>query len=121
MTLGGSIHALEPLIYAFDRQKVVMISEPSVFLGAAWLPYRRDQGHMRHLLQQCRQRTDISMIFCHADVKGALMNDGMRSLEGLHISEFPAQKPVYSGHFHKPHTVCKASYCFILSHAVSAY
>ncbi len=105
MTLGGNIHALEPLTYAFNRDKVVLLSEPSVFLGAAWLPYRREHATMQLLLQQCCLRDDIDVIYCHADVKGAYMNDGIRSLDGLQIDEFPAKKPVYSGHFHKPHTV----------------
>ena len=47
----------------------------------------------------------ISIIFCHADIQGASMNDGMRCREGLDISAFPPNLPIYSGHFHKPHTV----------------
>jgi len=33
------------------------------------------------------------------------MNDGMRCREGLEITSFPADLPIYSGHFHKPHTM----------------
>ena len=33
------------------------------------------------------------------------MNDGMRSREGLSLGLFPSNKAVYSGHFHKPHTM----------------
>ena len=36
------------------------------------------------------------------------MNDGMRSREGMDVGDFPPHMPVYSGHFHKPHTVKKA-------------
>ena len=54
---------------------------------------------------QSLQRKDISMIFCHADVQGAFMNDGMKCREGIEVSQFPANIPIYSGHFHKPHTV----------------
>ena len=59
----------------------------------------------------------ISIIFCHADIQGASMNDGMRCREGLDISAFPPNLPIYSGHFHKPHTVstthrtCMSSEC----------
>ena len=33
------------------------------------------------------------------------MNDGMRCRDGLDISSFPSNVPIYSGHFHKPHTM----------------
>ncbi len=135
MTLGGAVHALEPLSYAFSTGQIVMISEPSLCLDAMWIPYRRDQRLMKSILSQCvasppmsststsssfsspaltvednlQQNTAMKrkakVIFCHADVKGAFMNDGMRSREGLEISDFPSNVPIYSGHFHKPHTV----------------
>ena len=50
-----------------------------------------------------------SAVFCHADVQGAMMNDGMASREGVDVAAFPPHMPVYSGHFHKPHTVHRAS------------
>ncbi len=74
-------------------------------MGALWVPYRRDLSVLRAVLRAGAATPGISMIFCHADVKGAFMNDNMRSKEGLDISSFPINVPIYSGHFHKPHTV----------------
>jgi hypothetical protein len=108
VTLGGKVHSLEPLQYAFKPGQILMIHEPAVCLGALWVPYRRDAALMKNILQQAGTRADISMVFCHADVKGAYMNDNMRSMEGLDITCFPTNLPIYSGHFHKPHTISKA-------------
>ena len=159
------MHALEPLVYAFKSGQILLISEPSICLGALWLPYRRDPAVMRAVLTAAAARTattakavpsaaastvapsaeqlsssgvsfetenevqqhsssssgdgssscttyisdpnnsTVSMVFCHADVRGALMNDNMQSKEGLEVSAFPPRVPVFSGHFHKPHTV----------------
>ena len=82
-----------------------MINEPSVCMGALWIPYRREGAVMKGVLAEAGLRSDVSMVFCHADVRGAYMNDNMRSKEGLDISCFPKNLPIYSGHFHKPHTV----------------
>ena len=54
---------------------------------------------------QLIENKKVSIIFCHADIQGASMNDNMRCKEGLDISAFPPNLPIYSGHFHKPHTV----------------
>ena len=51
--------------------------------------------------------SSVSIIFCHADVRGAFMNDGARCRDGLDIAEFPRDLPIYSGHFHKPHTMTR--------------
>ena len=48
-------------------------------------------------------------IFCHADVTGAYMNDQIISLGGVPPYLFPPRVRIYSGHFHKPHTVTHAS------------
>ena len=71
---------------------------------------RRDPKLMKSILEAGTNGVagDISMIFCHADVRGAFMNDNMRCREGLDIGAFPQNMPIFSGHFHKPHTV---SYC----------
>jgi hypothetical protein len=74
-------------------------------MGALWIPYRRNHHLMVDILDQAKNRSDISAIFCHADVKGAWMNDGIQSREGIDVASFPSNMKVYSGHFHKPHTV----------------
>jgi DNA repair exonuclease SbcCD ATPase subunit len=108
VTLGGAVHALEPLVYAFHPDQVLLISEPTVCLGALWVPYRRDPALMKSILAAGRDNPDVGIIFCHADVRGAYMNDGMRSREGIEMSFFPSGVPIYSGHFHKPHTMTKS-------------
>jgi hypothetical protein len=99
------VHALEPLKYAFRPEQILMIDEPAVCLGALWVPYRRDQALMKRVLAAASSRNDVSMVFCHADVRGAYMNDNMQSREGMDITDFPKHIPIFSGHFHKPHTV----------------
>jgi hypothetical protein len=109
VSLGGAIHALEPLQYAFRRpDQLLLLSEPSVCLDALWLPYRRETETISPLLLEAGQWAKdgrLGAVFCHADVKGALMNDLQRSRRGLDIASFPAHIPIYSGHFHKPHNV----------------
>jgi len=65
VSLGGSVHALEPLRYAFLPDQILMISEPTVCLGALWIPYRRNASVMKSVLASVTGRNDISMIFCH--------------------------------------------------------
>lgn len=105
VTLGGTIHALEPVMYAFGQEQALLISEPTICLGALWIPYRRDPSLMKSILNSAATNPDINIIFCHADVKGAFMNDGMKCKEGIELSNFPSHIPIFSGHFHKPHTV----------------
>ena len=104
MTLGGAVHSLEPLKYAFHPDGVLLISEPTVCMNALWIPYRRDHSVLKQILRDGMVRKDVAF-FCHADVKGAFMNDNIRSKEGIDISTFPPNLPMFSGHFHKPHTV----------------
>jgi len=105
VSLGGAVHALEPLVYAFKPDQAVLLSEPALYMNALWIPYRRDTAVMSAILQAGTEDKDTSIIFCHTDVQGAFMNDGMRSREGLSIDAFPENLPIYSGHFHKPHTM----------------
>ena len=41
---------------------------------------------MQAILEASMKRNDLNIIFCHADVKGAYMNDGMKYL--LHFNVF---------------------------------
>ncbi|RYH21300.1 hypothetical protein EON65_20985 [archaeon] len=108
VNLGGSIHALEPLVYAFAPNQALLINDPAVCMDALWLPYRRDNQLLQRILKSTPR--DVTMVFCHADVRGAYMNDGIRSKEGLEVDSFPKNMPIFSGHFHKPHTVCLYGY-----------
>ena len=108
VTLGGSVHSLEPLQYAFAKDQILMISDPCICLGALWIPYRRDHELLKSILADGFKREDFNAIFCHAEVQGAYMNDNIKSKDGISVDLFPHNKIVYSGHFHKPHTVKKS-------------
>ncbi|KAL7542726.1 hypothetical protein ACHAWF_007242 [Thalassiosira exigua] len=82
----------------------LIFSRPSKFLGATFVPHTRDKSTMEAILAS-DEVASSSALFVHADVKGASMNDLVRSEHGLSASTFPARKRVYSGHFHKPHEV----------------
>ena len=49
--------------------------------------------------------TPPKALFVHADVRGASLNSLYTSTSSLLPSHFPANLPVFSGHFHLPHTV----------------
>ena len=135
VTLSGNVHSLQPLMYVFAPGQVLLISEPTICMGALWIPYRRNPNMMKAILSagkftknmdeidnidsieniekdiilknKLKENEKVSIIFCHADIQGASMNDGMRCREGLDISAFPPNLPIYSGHFHKPHTMTR--------------
>eukprot|EP00903_Cladosiphon_okamuranus_P005576 g5550.t2 len=105
VTLGGGVHALTPLQFAFtDPKQALVLSEPTLFLDALWIPHRRNNADMEALLGSEEAR-GARAIFCHVDIKGAAMNDGISSYSGIPRSAFPNNVPTFSGHFHKPHTV----------------
>ncbi|CAN0415868.1 unnamed protein product, partial [Ectocarpus sp. 8 AP-2014] len=97
-----------------------VLSEPTLFLGALWIPHRRNNTEMEGLLgseeargaghpSTCYQTLYASLacraIFCHVDIKGAAMNGDVSSHSGIPRSAFPPNVPAFSGHVHKPHTL----------------
>ncbi|BBN06555.1 hypothetical protein MPTK1_3g22150 [Marchantia polymorpha subsp. ruderalis] len=100
VNMGGQMHALmvlgavNPLIRVFD--------EPAEFLGALWLPFRRDHNVIDAAL---KQHKNVKAIFAHLDVVGAFMNEACQAKEGVEPSIFPENVPVFTGHYHKPHVV----------------
>lgn len=82
----------------------LIISQPTKFMNALFIPHIREKSMMKSILSS-DEAASSSALFVHADVKGASMNDLILSQHGLSASEFPADKHVYSGHFHKPHIV----------------
>lgn len=105
VTLGGGMHSLTPLQFAFaNSTQALVLSEPTVFLGALWIPHIRNNTAMEAVLSSDEAR-NARVIFCHVDITGASMNDGVSSHAGIPRSAFPSNVSTFSGHFHKPHTV----------------
>lgn len=84
---------------------LLVFSHPTVFHGALFVPHIRDIATLESVLQSPLALDQAKALFVHADVTGAYMNDMIVSTGGVHPSVFPAGRPIYSGHFHKPHTV----------------
>ena len=142
-TLNGLEHALTPLAMVMPACRI--ISEPTVFLDALWMPYCRDMNVVRRHLSETaaskkgadlveregRQghdtaalssgsalrarghgvwmdgnlRHEVSAVFCHVDIIGADMSGGVLAQRGLGVEEFPSDLPVYTGHYHNPHSL----------------
>jgi len=71
VSLGGLEHALTPLAFALRRagpKQCVVIDKPSIFLGALWVPYMRDQDALAEVLRS-PQALEASAVFCHAEVR----------------------------------------------------
>jgi DNA repair exonuclease SbcCD nuclease subunit/ABC-type dipeptide/oligopeptide/nickel transport system ATPase subunit len=112
ITLRGHDHGITPLENAY-RVTVnsslsvpgpLVFSHPTKFANALFVPHIRDNAVMESVLLS-QPALDATAVFVHADVTGALMNDLIQSHSGVLPSMFPAGKPIYSGHFHKPHIV----------------
>lgn len=63
MSLGGLTHALTPLAAASPL--IHIFDAPARFLGALWLPYRRDRGETEAAVQAAGP---VDAVFGHADV-----------------------------------------------------
>lgn len=108
VTLAGYDHSLTPLQNAYrcgDVAGPLIFSHPTLFRNALFLPHIRHASIMESILQCKHVQDHAKAVLCHADVTGAYMNDLLVSTGGVPPSFFPADIPVYSGHFHKPHIV----------------
>ena len=63
VTLGGLEHGLKPIAAACPS--VHVIEEPTLFLDALWLPYRREHGPLEQAIQEAGP---VKAVFGHADV-----------------------------------------------------
>ena len=108
VTLGGDNHGLTPLANAYRVGGKVpgplIFSHPTVFRNALFVPHIRDADVMKSVMQS-KEAKAAKALFLHTEIKGAMMNDLMVSTTGLSPSIFPSQKHIYSGHFHKPHSI----------------
>jgi len=113
ITLGGQNHSLTPFenAYRVDGDNIpgpLILSHPTIFQKALFIPHIRDMNIMKSIVQS-NEAEKSSAMFVHAEIKGALMNDMMVSTNGISPSVFPPHKHVYSGHFHKPHSIQTSS------------
>jgi DNA repair exonuclease SbcCD nuclease subunit len=107
VTLDGHSHGLTPFENAYRVGNVsgpLVLSYPTKFNNALFIPHIRDIATMESILQSS-SAMEASALFVHAEVTGALMNDLIVSMNGIPPASFPHHKRIYSGHFHKPHTV----------------
>ena len=117
VTLGGLEHGLTPLGNAYYvhgsteeggtttmHPGPLIFTRPTKFRHALFVPYIRDSRILQHVLESSASVSSVAQ-FVHVDVTGAYMNDLIVSQGGVPLSLFPADNPIYSGHFHKPHTV----------------
>jgi DNA repair exonuclease SbcCD nuclease subunit len=107
VTLGGENHGLTPLANAYRVGTVegpLILSHPTVFRNALFVPHVRDADTMKAIVGSSEAH-QASAMFVHAEVKGAMMNDMVISTNGISPSVFPNHKHIYSGHFHKPHSI----------------
>lgn len=63
VSLGGLSHALTPLAAASPL--IHVFDEPASFLGALWLPYRRDHADVQAAIDAAGP---VDAVFGHADV-----------------------------------------------------
>lgn len=117
MNWAGTEHALTPLQNAYRIHSVnsnesgikmypgpLILSYPTKFMNALFIPHTRDKTVMKSILAS-KEAAHSCALFVHADVKGASMNDLIKSQHGISAENFPSGRFVYSGHFHKPHIV----------------
>jgi hypothetical protein len=64
VTIGGLQHSLTPLAEACPA--VHVFERPSQFLGALWLPYRRQRAELEAAVRAAG--APLKAVFAHADV-----------------------------------------------------
>ena len=119
VTAGGETHALTPL-QAANPEYVRVLSRPTLWRGALWLPYRRDAKTLREAVDAAKAFSaetegagapgedgarglqhgarGLRAIMCHADVVGASMNESFQARDGIDPSVFGvAESPLGFG------------------------
>jgi hypothetical protein len=74
VTLDGSVHGLTPLAYAMrgsgptEPPQGLVLSSPTLFLDALWLPYSRDTRPIKEAFQCIEQhRVRADTITCQSN------------------------------------------------------
>ncbi|KAF5832983.1 hypothetical protein DUNSADRAFT_10970 [Dunaliella salina] len=117
--LGGEMHALKPL--AKMSRDFHVFTRPTLFRNALWLPYRREEVKLRSAIEaavHAKQENhpalpdELRCVFAHADVQTAKMNYRTQAKDGLPPALF-RDFPVYTGHYHLPHSVPNSNITYI--------
>jgi len=105
-TASGTEHALRALDLSSPR--VHVFSRPALFLGSLFMPYRKDGAELERVVSRVLGAgggQGVKAIFAHLDVLGASYNETHQARGGVRPSLFPDGVPVFTGHYHLPHTV----------------
>lgn len=92
-------HSLEcfPLMYdnfrVFETPEILHLDSHKFLM----LPWIEDVSSLK---QQVALNSSASHVFCHADVKGSVLNAFTKLEHGLDITDLGSFKRVYSGHIH---------------------
>jgi hypothetical protein len=88
--------------------RVRVFSRPTLVGDSLWVPYGTDAQQLRAACERAASATPLAAVFCHADIVGGMMNEGVAATQGLPPDAFPPLPTrVYSGHYHKPHVVAE--------------
>ena len=103
------MHALTPLASGAGAR---VFSAPTLLGDSLWVPYGVTAAELRVACAAAAAAqpdgAPLGAVFCHADVVGGLMNEGVASRHGLPPDAFPPLPTrVYSGHYHKPHVIAE--------------
>jgi hypothetical protein len=66
---------------------------------------RAEHAELKAVIAEAQKSVQLRAIFAHLDVLGANVNNKQQSFVGMPPAAFPAGIPVFTGHYHKPHTV----------------
>ena len=90
-------HGLTPFKYACKH--ITILDHPTMIGNALWVPWRRDHVELKRIIDE---HPECHVIFGHFDIIGFKLTATRVSTEGLALSMFPDNVPVYTGHYHTP-------------------
>jgi hypothetical protein len=74
---------------------------------------RAAQGELQSALVAAQASAPLRAIFAHLDILGASVNNKQQAAAGLSPKTFPADVPIFTGHYHKPHVVPRSKITYI--------
>src|SRR5271166_1498611 len=83
----------------YDFNGLCVVDAPTTINDTLYLPFYRSNEDFVNI---CKQYNDIKTVVCHQEFRGAKLNAGFSSPNGVEISSIP-QKCIISGHIHMAH------------------